>query len=267
MRVTSLGYRTDLALRALEGGTETDRGGYLVVRNPALPDFWWGNFLLLAQPPEPDSAGDWLAAFTAEFPEAQHVAIGLDTASSQDADPAPFVAAGLEYERNLVLTAAPGEVHEPPRPSRAATLRPLTSDGDWQQVLDLRLAAIEPDDPPGTAGFIRSRAAADRRLAEAGHGAWLGALAGGRLVAQLGLFRAGGGLARYQNVVTHPAARGQGLAGTLAAWAARYGGAELGAATLVIVADPEHVAARVYASIGFTPAEEQLGFQRGPVTA
>jgi len=128
MRVTSLGYRTDLALRALEGGTETDRGGYLVVRNPALPDFWWGNFLLLAQPPEPDSAGDWLAAFTAEFPEAQHVAIGLDTASSQDADPAPFVAAGLEYERNLVLTAAPGEVHEPPRPSRAATLRPLTSE-------------------------------------------------------------------------------------------------------------------------------------------
>ena len=66
MRVTSLGYRTDLALRALEGGTETDRGGYLVVRNPALPDFWWGNFLLLAQPPEPDSAGDWLATFTAD---------------------------------------------------------------------------------------------------------------------------------------------------------------------------------------------------------
>jgi hypothetical protein len=50
MRVTSLGYRTDLALRALEGGTETDRGDYLVVRNPALPDFWWGNFLLLAPP-------------------------------------------------------------------------------------------------------------------------------------------------------------------------------------------------------------------------
>jgi len=267
MRVTSLGYRTDLALRALEGGTETDRGGYLVVRNPALPDFWWGNFLLLAEPSQARSAGHWLATFAAEFPQARHVAIGLDTASSQDVDPVPLVTAGLEYERNLVLTAAPGEVHEPPRPNRAATLRPLTSDGDWQQVLDLRLAAIEPEDPPGIAGFIRDRTAADRRLAEAGHGAWLGALSGGRLVAQLGLFTVGGGLARYQNVVTHPAARGQGLAGTLAAWAARYGEAELGATTLVIVADPGHVAARVYASIGFVPTEEQLGFQRGPVTA
>ena len=56
MRVTSLGYRTDLALRALEGGTETDRGGCLVVRNPALPDFCWGSFLLLAWPRGRDSA-------------------------------------------------------------------------------------------------------------------------------------------------------------------------------------------------------------------
>jgi len=267
MRVTSLGYRTDLALRALEGGTETGRDGYLVARNPALPDFWWGNFLLLAGAPAAGSAGHWLATFAAEFPEAQHVAIALDTASSQGVDPAPFVAAGLEYERNLVLTAAPGEVHEPPRPNREATLRTLAGDDDWQQVLDLRLASIEPGDPPGTAGFIAQKTAADRKLAEGGHGAWLGALAGGRLVAQLGLFAAGGGLARYQNVITHPEARGRGLAGTLAAWAAGYGQAELSATTLVIVADPEHVAARVYASIGFVPAEEQLGFQRGPVTA
>lgn len=267
MRVRSLGYRTDLALRAMEGGTETDRGDYLVVRNAALPDFWWGNFLLLADPPAAGSAEHWLAAFAAEFPDAGHVALGLDAAGSQDADPVPLVAAGLEYERNLVLTAAPGEVHEPPRPNRAATLRPLTSDDDWQEVLNLRLAAIEPDDPPGIAVFIGHKTAADRRLAEAGHGAWLGALAGGRLVAHLGLFAVGAGLARYQNVITHPEARGQGLAGTLAAWAAGYGQSELGAATLVIVADPEHVAARVYASIGFTATEEQLGFQRGPVTA
>ena len=89
MRVTSLGYRTDLALRALEGGTETDRGDYLVVRNPALPDFWWGNFLLLARPPRPGSASDWLATFAAEFPDAEHLAIALDATSGRDVDPAP----------------------------------------------------------------------------------------------------------------------------------------------------------------------------------
>ena len=48
MQVTSLGFRTDLALRALEGAEITDCGDYTVVRSPDNPTFWWGNFLLLA---------------------------------------------------------------------------------------------------------------------------------------------------------------------------------------------------------------------------
>ena len=47
MQVTSLGFRTDLALRVLEGAEVTDRGDYLVVRSPDNPTFYWGNFLLL----------------------------------------------------------------------------------------------------------------------------------------------------------------------------------------------------------------------------
>jgi hypothetical protein len=46
MQVTSLGFRTDLALRVLEGAEVTDRGDYTVVRSPDNPTFWWGNFLL-----------------------------------------------------------------------------------------------------------------------------------------------------------------------------------------------------------------------------
>ena len=47
MQVTSLGFQTDLALRALEGAEVTDRGDYTVVRSPDNPTFWWGNYLLL----------------------------------------------------------------------------------------------------------------------------------------------------------------------------------------------------------------------------
>ena len=57
MRVTSLGFRTYVALRVLEGGQVTDRGDYLVVRSPGNPDFWWGNFILMAALPEVGSAG------------------------------------------------------------------------------------------------------------------------------------------------------------------------------------------------------------------
>ena len=57
MQVTSLGFRTDLALRVLEGAEVTDRGDCMVVRSPDNPTFWWGNFLLLAGWPEPGTGG------------------------------------------------------------------------------------------------------------------------------------------------------------------------------------------------------------------
>ena len=58
-----------MALRVLEGAEVADRGDYLVVRSPGNPDFWWGNFLLLAGlARDPARAGRWLARFAAEFP-------------------------------------------------------------------------------------------------------------------------------------------------------------------------------------------------------
>ena len=64
MRVSSLGFGTDVALRVLEGGEVADRGDYLVVRTAGNPDYWWGNFLLLTAWPEPGSGDRWLARIT-----------------------------------------------------------------------------------------------------------------------------------------------------------------------------------------------------------
>src|SRR5258708_28834018 len=47
VEVRSLGYRTDLAILALEGSQVTDQGDHLVIRTAGNPDYWWGNFLLL----------------------------------------------------------------------------------------------------------------------------------------------------------------------------------------------------------------------------
>jgi hypothetical protein len=135
VRVTSVGFRTDVALRVLEGAQVTDRGDYLVVRSPGNPEFWWGNFVLMAGMPEPGSAGMWLARFAAEFPAARHVALGVDRAHDQAAVPDDFPAAGLEPQRSTVLTCA--AVHQPPHPNAEAQIRLLESDDDWQQCVDL----------------------------------------------------------------------------------------------------------------------------------
>jgi ribosomal protein S18 acetylase RimI-like enzyme len=257
MRITSLGFRTDVALRTQEGAEVTDRGDYLVVRSPAQPDFWWGNFLLLPQAPRPGEADAWLARFAAEFPAAWHVALGVDSAEEVQI-PGDLTAAGLTAEHAAVLTAA--QPNPPARPATHAQIRPLDSDADWRQSVDLAIRCFDGDEP----GFLERRAAARRRVTRTGAGAWFGAFLDGRLQAQLGLFDAGDGYARYQNVETDPLARRQGLAGTLVWAAARYGREALGTRTFVIVADPAGAAIRIYRECGFAAREAQLSLDRPP---
>jgi ribosomal protein S18 acetylase RimI-like enzyme len=261
--IRSLGYRTDIRLRVLEGSERIDHGDHLVVRSPENPQYYWGNFLLLASPPAPGSAGTWLSRFAAEFPAARHLALGIDVTDRRAVDPAEFEAAGLKFGHEVVLTAA--AAHQPPRPNSAAQYRPLAGHGDWRQAAELRAACYADEDPGAdSGGFLERRIAAERRLAEDGHGSWFGAFTGGRLAARVGIFSAGRGIARHQSVETHPAARGQGLAGTLVYQAGRYAVAELAARTLVIVAESGHQAERVYRLVGFEASEDSVSFERPP---
>ena len=257
MRITSLGFRTDVALRALEGARITDRGDYLVVRTPSNPGYWWGNFLLLTQVPGPGEAGVWLARFAAEFPAARHVALGVDTAGDGPI-PEDLAAAGLAAEYAAVLTAT--QPNPPPHPNTDAEIRLLDSDSDWRQSVELAIRCHDADEP----AFLERRAMARRRLTQTGAGGWFGAFTDGRLQAQLGLFDVGDGYARYQHVETDPGARRRGLAGTLLWAAGRYGREVLGTSTFVIVADPADVAIRIYQACGFIPREAQLSFERPP---
>jgi ribosomal protein S18 acetylase RimI-like enzyme len=265
VKVLSLGYRTDLMVRALEGSEVIDHGGYITVRTAANPDFWWGNFLLLPAAALSGGAGQWLSLFSAEFPAAAHVALGFDLTDGGGADLAGFEAAGLAVHRETVLTAvAPGE---PPHPNLSVRVRPLTGEQDWEQSAQLRALCDEEDGLPADRAFIQSRITAQRQIADAGHGAWFGAFLDGELAAHLGVFSDGTGIARYQDVGTHPGARRQGLAGTLVCHAGRYAVDRLAATTLVIVADPEEPAIRVYRAAGFADRETQISMQRPPATS
>jgi ribosomal protein S18 acetylase RimI-like enzyme len=253
MQLASLGFRTDVALRAAEGAEVTDRGDYLVIRSPDNPGFWWGNFLLLRDWPK-DGDG-WLDRFAAEFPQADHVAIGVDGTGPGGPLPAEF--ARLEADRSTVLTCT--DVHAPAHVNQAAGIRPLMSERDWQQSVELTQRCYGEQAP---SDFQQRRAAVRRRLTQAGRAAWFGVFDGDLLVAQLGLCDAGGGFVRYQDVETDPAARRQGLAGTLVYLAARIIGHEFGAPTFVIVADPAEGAIRIYRDCGFADAQTQFSFAR-----
>jgi ribosomal protein S18 acetylase RimI-like enzyme len=262
--VVSLGYRTDLALLQLGGTQLEDRGDHIVVRSLHNPTHWWGNFLLLDRVPAPEESGPWLDRFAETFPAAAHVALGFDGTEGTTADLGWFAAHGFAAEAQTVMTAT--EVREPRRINHDAVYRPLHSDDDWAQSVELRIRCHDQQ-PPSAAdyrGYVTAKAQTNRALVDAGHGGWFGAFIDGRLVSQMGLLSASPGLARFQSVETHPHYRRRGLGGSLVHHASRYGFDDLAARTLVMVADPDYFAIDLYRAVGFVAAEAQLQIERPP---
>ncbi|HEU5331568.1 MAG TPA: N-acetyltransferase [Actinocrinis sp.] len=256
--VQSLGFRTDVMLLECGGSVVIDRGPYLVVRTSANPGFRWGNYLLFPEPPRPGDEIKWPALFDAEFPQASHRAFGVDGTAGETGGPAAHRALGVTAEVNTVLIA---QKLGPPRTAPQAEVRALIGDEDWAQAYELHVACYGVPSDDETRLFTQRQVAGYRYLCEAGHGRWIGAFVGGRLRAAAGLFTLGFGLARYQNVQTHPDFRRRGLASAVLRHAGRQvldGGR---AHTLVIVADPDEEAIHLYRALGFTDAERQVQLQ------
>jgi RimJ/RimL family protein N-acetyltransferase len=254
----SLAYCTDLAMARLAGSEVEDHGDHIEVRTPDNPGYYWGNYLLLPRAPTADELPAWEETFVRTFPRCRHRAYGVATTDGTREDLAAFAADGMETIALTVMTAT--AIHEPARPNRDATYRRLVSDDDWSQQVDMWFTDEEEHDRD----FVVAKVTAERSMTEQGAGAWWGAFEGDRLLSSMGLFAASPGLARFQQVQTRPEARGRGLAGTLVHRVSRYGFEELGARTLVMVADPDYLATRIYRAVGFDGTETQLQAQRKP---
>jgi ribosomal protein S18 acetylase RimI-like enzyme len=260
MHVTSLGFRTDLALLTASGSVVEDRGTHLVVRTPANPTYFWGNFILLAQPPVPGGEKEAVGAFHTEFPLAEHVSIGIDTADLSAESRAAFEAAGLTVDVAAVLTAeelvVPREV--------AAEVRPLVSEEDWESRARLSCRLEDATGGEAHLTFARGRNVQEQSLVAAGRGVRFGAFVDGEVVSTAAVFRTEDGVARFQSVETDPAHRRQGLAAAAVHAAGRHALDELGVRTLVIVADDDGDAIRIYRGLGFRATERQVMLEKRP---
>lgn len=249
----------------------TPEAGFVAVHTPTNPTFWWGNLLVFPNAPAAGDETRWLELWSSAFGDRfEHRTFAWDRADGVEGDVAAFERAGFEVERSAVLVAAPEAVRPPRKDTSHVIVREIDLQAEREQLVDLSMVVGEEvewsGERPETAREhnelqFRRRA---RHTAE-GRGFWLGAFSvHGELVAALGVLSVGEGLARYQQVDTHPEWRRQGLCSRLLHDSARLARDRFDVRELAIVADREYHALDLYRSAGFEVVEHTVGLCRRP---
>jgi ribosomal protein S18 acetylase RimI-like enzyme len=184
---------------------------------------------------------------------------GWDSSAGNTGEAKPFLDAGFSLTNNLVLTA--DQVIMPPKYNIDVEIRHLSADWEWEEATQNQITCRKPEfSLDGYTIFKRAKMERYRQMTQAGLGEWFGAFYQGHLVADLGLY-AQGGIARFQSVETHPDHRRKGICGALVYQASRYGFERMGASRLVMIADENYFAARIYETVGFKQTERQAGLE------
>jgi ribosomal protein S18 acetylase RimI-like enzyme len=261
----SLAFATDIDVLAIDRQV-TPRDGYLAVRSPSNPAFWYGNFLLFDDPPGAGDRSRWERLFEREFsdePRIRHRTFGWDRTDGEAGAARPeFARRGYDLESNVGLVATAGELSPHPRANRDVEIRPLDpSRGGpderlWDAVVELQVAGRDERIPEHEhREFSRIRQDELRALFDAERGAWYAALSpDGELVASCGIV-ATGDRGRFQAVETAADHRRRGICSRLVVDAAAHAAGAHSLSTFVIVADAGYHALGLYESLGFKRRE------------
>ena len=257
MLVRSLALTTEIELARTRGNV-TDRGDYLVVETPDDPGYFHGNVLVLPAAPQVGEVTYWTRKFASELgrnPAIKHVTFWWDGTTGDAGAVDELRAAGFETDVHQVLVAT--AVTAPPT---TYTIRPLRVD-EIETTADIGWIIGDRHDE-AYREFLYRRAAWHRALVARGAATFWGALDGDEIVATLGLVPLGS-VARYQDVQTLASHRKRGIAGALLAASANHaiaGGVE----RVVIMAELDSAASRVYERVGFRLIEKMAWAVRSP---
>jgi ribosomal protein S18 acetylase RimI-like enzyme len=256
--VLSPAIRSDFIFARFDGEVH-DRGGHVLVRTPANPGFWWGNYLVFPNPPGPGDVKRWRAVFAEEFagdPGVLHEAYAWEPTDGSTGAAEDFVAEGFELDLTVAQTLTPETLTRPCKWNDDVEVRPIRMDAESDQVLAAHLARSPPEhDPASFAAFLERQWTRYRRMIDAGLGLWHGAFLEGELVADMGIF-VEDRLARCQAVGTAPKHRRKGICGTLMHGACRHAFEEQGAEQVLLMADETYHAAGIYRTVGFRDTEK-----------
>jgi ribosomal protein S18 acetylase RimI-like enzyme len=266
-QIQSLGFKTEMIFHRFDGEIE-DRGEYVVVKTPSNPGFMFGNLLLFFTAPKKGSLENWKNLFRQEFalhPAVEHYTFLWDSPNEGIGHVAEFEQENFKVDFSVVLTAK--SVILPMKHNSQVQVRPILSESDWAAVTENQIMSKAAEyESESYRRFKEKQMARYRAMSERGLGHWFGAFLDGRLVADLGVYR-DGDIGRFQSVETHPEFQRQGICGSLVYESAQFALQKMNLKELVMVADENYHAAKIYESVGFAPAAKEYSafwWDKGP---
>ena len=152
-------------------------------------------------------------------------------------------------EATAVLSAS--SVTRPSKFNSDLEVRGLQTDAEWEEMIRIQVASSHDNLPPSEwERFYRTQALRYQAMERAGFGQWYGGFLNGQLVGGLGLFhhqRVG----RFQSVSTAPDFQRRGVCQTLVYEASRRLLDSGAVDHLVMCADPDYHAIKIYEAVGF----------------
>ena len=141
-------------------------------------------------------------------------------------------------------------------------LRRIQSEEEWLELEKKQAERVNPEErDPSFLNFNKQRFKDYKAMVDKHLGDWFIADLEGKWVGDLGLFY-GEGLACYQNVTTYPGFEGRGIAHALVHASAKYALKNYPIEELVIVADENSRAEKIYQNLGFQLIERRANLYR-----
>ena len=250
MKLHSLGFKSQLIFTAFDGKAE-DQGSYWAIHTLSNPNFFWGNLLIFDRPPKAGDYEEWKKLFKQEFidPRIYHITFAWDSPTGDIGDVSEFLQNGFRLEATAVLVAR--KVVRPPKFNESLEIRALQTDSEWEKMIEIQIASAHDHlSRVEWESFYRKQALRYRKMEASGFGGWYGGFLDGELVAGLGIFHRDG-VGRFQTVSTAPNFQRRGICQTLVFRSSEMVLASGQVEHLVMCADPEYHAIKIYESVGF----------------
>lgn len=249
----SLALKTNLIIHQFESEITQDNG-YTIIKTPSRPNYFWGNYLITENKIKTqDNLDQIIKVYRSHFPNnKRYITIAFDNTYGDIGIESIIKDNGFKIYQNKVLSA--NEVNQPKYFNDQLNINKIDIENEINQLIEVHTDENwylpKHEEKP----FLISKFKALLPLHNKGLGERFGVYINNKLVADLGIYR-DGDTVRFNDVATHSNYRNQGLCSNLVYHASKYALENWGAKVLVMEADENYHAARIYESVGFKQTE------------